>query len=528
MSRPHLLQALTRPAFSILVRRLHRRYPAQANERTEQEQVRRTLLHQIARTAYGKQHGVEAGDPGSFARLPLVAYEDLIPWIEQSKAGAPDILAPGPCPYFAVSSGTTAGRTKYLPVNAAMLRHFRQTGLDSLLFLLARQPGLPLLRGRHLFLGGSTELLPLPGRPSHSPAWSGDLSGITAREMPWWVDRLLYEPGRQIAAVGDWPTKIETMIKRVEKRSMTLMAGIPSWMLIVLEKLRERFEARTGGEWKNIRSLWPDFCALIHGGVPFGPYRECFAEWLGPEVVTHEVYPASEAFIALQDAHPEDGLRLLTRAGIFYEFLALQAYREKPLTELGGDTVPLEGVKTGQPYVLILTAPSGLSRYVIGDVVTFTSLTPPRLMYAGRTHLSLSPFGEHVIEKELTDALTQTAPSFGLVIRNFHVAPIFAQGEVRRGYHEWWIGTESILSPNEELSLAGALDEALQRMNEDYEAKRQGQGMAPPRIRLVQPDTFNRWMADRNKFGGQNKMPRCRNDRQIADALAALASSPAD
>jgi hypothetical protein len=484
-----------------------------------QEKTFRQLADTFARTQVAQSYGLEAGIdyPTFLARMPLQSYEDLEPSIERMKRGEADVLWPGPCAWYAVSSGTTAGRTKYLPITEPMIAHFRKAGLDSLLFYAARTGHTKIFHGRHLFLGGSTALA-LIEESQPFAAYAGDLSGITALRLPPWVEKHLYEPGAAIAGMGDWPGKIQAIAERTWSLDIRLLAGIPSWILILAEALR----ARAGGA-ENLQAIWPHFECLVHGGVPLGPFENELRAAVGPTVNFHEVYPASEGFIAAQDADSAAGLRLLTDAGLFFEFLPLDEFDENRLTILGLHAVPLAGVQPGVDYVLLLTTPAGLCRYVVGDVVRFVSTEPPRLIYVGRTKLQLSAFGEHVIEKELTDALLAVCNRHGWSIINFHVAPVFANAAAgrNRGQHEWWIELRAptIETPTGPV-IAPELDAELQRLNEDYEAKRKGGGLDPPVVRLVMPGIFEQWQRAAGKWGGQSKMPRCRSDRDVADQLA--------
>lgn len=499
----------------IAAERLRARQAAPRAARAGQVAAWNDLCRGWAGTAFGREHGLRPGvTAAAWRALPPRRYEDFLPWIERMKAGEPDVLWRGRCPHFAVSSGTTAGRTKYLPVTAAMLGHFRRTGLDSLLFHAGRVGHADVFRGRHLFLGGSTVLTPLPvaGGP---PLLCGDLSGITALNLPGWVERHLYEPGRDIALLADWPAKLEAIVARTRTRDLTLMAGIPSWLLI----LAERVLAATGRS--VLREVWPRLECIVHGGVPVGPFARQLAAVAGPGVHFHEVYPASEGFIAAQDAEPADGLRLLADAGIYYEFLPLADYDEDRLSDAAGRIRPLAEVIPGVDYVILLSTPAGLCRYVIGDVVRFVTVDPPRLVYRGRTRLQLSAFGEHVIEYEVTETLAEAAELLGLDVANFHVSPRFSDegGTGRRGRHEWVIELASPRPGLQQDQITALLDIGLQRRNEDYEAKRRGGGMEPPELRLVPEGTFAGWLKRRGKWGGQNKMPRCRSDREIADGL---------
>ncbi len=486
----------------------------------------RALLRSLAGTAFGRQVGLERGMTYEAFRDRVTprTYEDFSPWIERMKQGESDVLSPGRCSYFAVSSGTTAGPSKWLPVNQAMLDHFRDSGLDALFFYAQRESDGSVFRGRHLFLGGSSALAPIPG--VQPPLWFGDLSGITALNMPGWTEALLYEPGIEIAQMADWPAKLEAIVRRTLRADITLVAGIPSWLLVLAATLRRHAAQVTGREPATLKELWPNLECVIHGGVPVAPFADELRATFGEGVNFHEVYPASEGFIAVQDAEPEAGLRLLADRGLFFEFLPLADFDEQNLGLCDDHVVPLEGVEAGVDYVLLLTTPAGLVRYVIGDVVRFTSLTPPRLVYAGRTRLQLSAFGEHVIEHELTAALAAVCREFGVAPANFHVAPLFPDPADGRplGRHEWWIELRNQAAPSRE-AFGAALDRALALRNDDYAAKRAGRGLALPAVRFCRPGLFERWLKGAGKWGGQSKTPRCRSDRNVADQLAALLAS---
>ena len=487
-----------------------------------QRKVFKNLIPRLAQALVWQGAGVEKGMTyAQFQeRVPLKTYEDLSPHIERMKRGDENILWPGSCQIYSVSSGTTAGRTKYIPVTEAMLDHFKHAGLDSILWYTSRTNSTHIFRGRHVFLGGSTTLAAIPESEPFE-AYAGDLSGIAALNLPGWVERHLYEPGTEIAQMADWPAKIEAIVERTISLDITAISGIPSWVLVLAEALRNRATDQ-GRPVPHLQALWPNLECYVHGGVPVTPFQDELRSFLGPTVNFHEVYPASEAFIAAQDAEAAAGLRLMSDVGVFFEFLPMEAFDEKRLDHLGDKAVPVEGVSPGVDYALILSTPGGLARYVIGDVVRFTTAKPARLTYVGRTKLQLSAFGEHVIEKEITDALIAVCKRNGWTITNFHVAPLFvnmATGKIR-GRHEWWVE----LKPGTNLTPTGPvmaveLDMELKRLNEDYEAKRNGGALDAPFVRLVMPGVFEQWMRHHGKWGGQNKMPRCRSDRIIADEL---------
>lgn len=482
----------------------------------------RWLASRVAATDFGRGVGLEANLAYSDfqRRIPLHTYEALVPFVERMKNGEADVLWPGRCEHYAVSSGTTAGRTKYLPLTADMRTHFNRTGLDSLLYYCARVGHARVFRGRHLFLGGATSLTKIENA-TNFPAYAGDLSAFAALNMPRLIEDHLYEPGKQIARLSDWPEKIAAIAQRTASRDISLVAGIPSWLLILADAVRREALAGRGLKAAHLQEIWPHLECLIHGGVPLAPFHDDLRAVFGPTVNFHEVYPASEGFIAVQDAEPEAGLRLLADRGIFYEFLPMREFDGDQLAALGPRTVPLEQVKPGEDYALVLTTPAGLCRYVIGDIVQFTSTAPARLVYAGRTQLQLSAFGEHVIEKELTDSLVAVCASAGVRAANFHVAPLFPTNftGAARGRHEWWIELRETPPNLDAARWAIDLDAALMARNEDYEAKRKGGGLEPPVVRFAAPQLFENWMKRHGKWGGQNKLPRCRSDRAIADEL---------
>jgi hypothetical protein len=503
-----------------------RPHSAQAN----QERTLARLLRGYARSRHGRMHGIDpAMDYGEYsACVPLRTYEDFAPHIERLKAGARDELWPGPCRYLALSSGTTAGPSKYLPVNAPMLEHFRHAGLQSLLLYTSRSGRAEVFDGRHLFLGGATALQRLTPETDHD-VLAGDLSGITAMHLPRWADALLYEPGRAIAHIDDWPRKIAAIVERTSTRDIRLVAGIPSWLLVLFESLEQHARAHRR-TWNNLRSVWPRFSCLVHGGVPVEPYAERLRAFTGADVDFHEVFPASEAFVAAQDRGSGEGLRLLDNAGVFYEFVPAGQIDGEGRPRAGAVAAPVGACATGVDYALVLSNPGGLCRYLIGDVVRFVSIDPPRIIYAGRTRLQLSAFGEHVLERELTQALVRAAAGAGLQVAHFHVAPLFgapaAAGAAARGAHEWWIEPAGA-APSVTTDFVNDLDFALRSLNDDYAAKRHGGGLHPPVVHFLPPGSFESWMRDRGRWGGQNKMPRCRSDRAIADELARWSPAPA-
>ena len=492
-----------------------------------QQRTFAVLTARLATTAFWRDAGIVAGmSYDRFqAQVAPRGYAQLEPAIARMRRGEPHVLWPGRCAFFAVSTGTTGGPPKYLPVTEEMLRHFRRAGLDALLAYTVRVKHAAVFRGRHLFLGGPTALTPLTDHPAHE-AYAGDLSGIMTLNLPAWVDQHLYEPGAAIARLADSPAKLQALVARTRSLDITLLAGLPNWVLPLAAALRAnapRGEACAG----HLQGLWPNLECFVHGRTPLGPFQDELRAALGPTVRVQEVYPASAGFIAAQDAEAGLGLRLMADAGLFYEFIPMADFDETRLDQLGPSVVPLAGVKTGVDYALLLTTPAGLARYVIGDVVRFTTLEPPRLIYVGRTQLTLGAFGENILEKDLTDALVGVCRRNGWSIVNFHVAPIFVDACSRppRGRHEWWVELRpgTVLTPTGP-AMAVELDLALQKLNRGYAARRQAASLEAPAVRLVMPGVFEHWLRFQNKWGGHHQMPRCRRDRCVADELAQITS----
>jgi hypothetical protein len=488
-----------------------------------QERTRARLVRDLARTSFWRESGIEPGlNHAQFKkRVPLRSYDDFTEPIGRMKRGEADVLWPGRCSMYANSSGTSGGRAKCLPVTTRMLEHFENAGLQSLFAYTARVGHVGVFRGRHLFLGGSSALATI-AESKPFQAYAGDLSGITALTIPKWAERLLHEPGAEIAQMEDWPAKVQAIAHRTATLDITLLGGLPSWALFVADALRAQ-NTHAKVRIPNLQALWPNFECFVHGGVPIAPFQEELRTVLGPTVQFHEVYPASEAFVAVQDAESGAGLRLLTDAGVYFEFLPMAVFDEAKLPTLGEKTVTLADVQTGVDYALVVTTPAGLARYVLGDVVRFTSTSPARIVYVGGTKLQLAAFGEQVTERQVTESLCIICRRNGWTIVNFHVAPLLAASTIGRGRgrHEFWIELRPGTSTTPKAPhIEAELDAELRRMNGTYDAKRRAGAMEAPVVRLVMTGVFEHWMKHHGKWGGQNKMPRCRSDRRVADELA--------
>ena len=455
-----------------------------------QDRVFKKLVPMLASASVWQAAGIEPGMGYEAFREGVrpVTYDDLAPEIDRMKRGEADVLWPGTCHLYAQSPGRSSGSAKTVPVTEPMLRHFRSSGLDSFLWYSARAKSRAVFRGRHLFLGGSTALSPIPDcEPFES--YTGDASAIAALNLPGWVEQGFFEPGSEIAQIADWKSKIAAITERTADADISLLAGIPVWVLLLAESLLAR-GSRGGGRAANLQQIWPNLQCYMHGGAPVAPYHDELRAMLGPTVNFHEVYEASEGFIAAQDADSAAGLRLMADAGIFFEFLPMSEYDERRIRSLGPKFVPLSGVKAGVDYALALTTPAGLARYVIGDVVRFLSTKPPRITYVGQTDLRLNAFDEQVTEREITDALIAVCTRNSWYIVNFHVAPFYSPSTASqdRGRHEWWVELKAgtLITPTGPI-MAPELDAELKRLNPLYASKRARGSIEAPFVRLVMP-----------------------------------------
>ena len=319
----------------------------------EQDRVFKKLVPKLASASVWQAAGIEAGMGYDAFREGVrpVTYDDLAPEIDRMKRGEADVLWPGTCHLYAQSPGRNHGEAKTVPVTEPMLRHFRNSGLDSFLWYSARAKSRAVFRGRHLFLGGSTSLAPIPDCEPFE-AYTGDVSAIAALNLPGWVEQGFFEPGSEIAQIADWKAKIAAITERTADADISLLAGIPVWVLLLAGSLLAR-GARGGGRASNLQQIWPNLQCYMHGGVPVTPYYDELRAMLGPTVNFHEVYEASEGYIAAQDADSAAGLRMMADAGIFFEFLPMSDYDESRIRSLGPKFVPISGVKAGVDYALV-------------------------------------------------------------------------------------------------------------------------------------------------------------------------------
>ena len=470
-----------------------------SNPLETQQKVLHQLLKTAANTAFGKDHCFsEISNYEDFkTQVPVRDYEGLKPYIERIKNGEQDILWKGSPLYFAKTSGTTSG-AKYIPLTKESLAYQIKAAKSALLHYIVDSGNHHFINGKMIFLQGSPELDMNPTVPN------GRLSGIVANFVPSYLqsNRL---PSYKTNCIEDWETKVEAIIEETLPEDMRLISGIPSWVQMYFERL----QARTG---KTISELFPNFSLFVFGGVNYEPYRKKFEELIGKKVDSLELYPASEGFIAFQEKQDEKGLLLLLDYGIFYEFIpADEFYDENPTR------ISLGEVKMGINYVLILNTNAGLWGYNIGDTVAFTSLEPYRIIVTGRIKHFTSAFGEHVIAKEVEEAIRLAMEQCTEVeLSEFTVAP---QTKPEEGlpYHEWLI--EFAADAKDVALFEKLIDENLQAQNSYYKDLIEGKILRQLKITSLPKNAFHKYMKSQGKLGGQNKIPRLANDRKIADSL---------
>ncbi|MDG1570953.1 GH3 auxin-responsive promoter family protein [Robiginitalea sp. M366] len=477
------------------------KYPAEV-----QHEVLLQLLDFADDTEIGRKYGFEdlqAYD--AFAnRVPVVTYEEMEPLIEQSRQGKQNVFWPTEIRWFAKSSGTTNAKSKFIPVSEEALEdcHYK-SAKDLLCLYLNNNPNSQLFTGKGLRLGGSKELYQDNG------TYFGDLSAILIDNMPFWAE-MSSTPSNKVSLMSEWETKMQAIITESLDENVTSLAGVPSWMLVLLGQVMER----TGAS--HLFEVWENLEVYFHGGVKFGPYREQFRRLLPRDSFQYyEIYNASEGFFAIQDQNGSEDLLLMLDYGIFYEFIPMDTFGTPKQRVL-----PLWQVECGVNYALVITTNAGLWRYQIGDTVRFTSTDPYRIRITGRTKHHINVFGEELIMENAEDALRKSCEACGAVVSEYTVAPVF-MSEGQKGGHEWLI--EFRQPPKDLRAFGEALDQALKEVNSDYEAKRyKDMTLLAPRIHKARPNLFYDWLKAHGKLGGQHKVPRLSNTREYLEDLLAL------
>ena len=472
-------------------------------EEVQQETLLK-LLSSAHDTEFGKKYGFASIDSENDfkSQVPVHNYEDIKPYVERLREGEVNLLWPGEIKWFAKSSGTTSDKSKFIPVSAEALEdcHFRG-GRDILAIYTRNYPETHIFSGKGLTIGGSHQV-----NNFNNQSFYGDLSAILIENTPFWAN-FIRTPNTKIALMDKWEEKLEKAYEATIYENVTNIAGVPSWNLVFIKYILEK----TGKA--NLLEIWPNLELFIHGGLSFLPYREQFEKIIPSPTMNYlEVYNASEGFFSIQDDPLRDDMLLMLDYGIYYEFV--------PFDQFGKDdpkALSIGEVELNTNYVMIISTNGGLWRYIIGDTIIFTSLYPHRIKITGRTKHFINAFGEELIIDNAENALKTASKKSKAVISEYTAGPVF-MSDKSKGRHEWLIEFEK--EPENMEYFVTMLDNALQALNSDYEAKRYKDiTLDPPLVHSVKKGLFYQWLKEKNKLGGQNKVPRLANNRQYLDEL---------
>jgi hypothetical protein len=466
------------------------------------------LIFSGRNTEWGKKYGYsEIGNYEQFkVKVPISTYEEIFPYIDRMMHGEQNVLWASPISWFSKSSGTTNARSKFIPVSKESLENCHMMGgKDMITLLINNKPETRIFEGKGLSIGGS-----LSNNPLNSSLLLGDVSAVVMKNLPIWA-QIIRTPSLDVALMDDWDQKIEKMAIETSKENVTSILGVPTWTLVLIEKILEI----TGK--KSILEVWPNFEFLVHGAVAFGPYRELFQNLVFPssEVRFLEIYNASEGFFAIQDdLSLPDEMLLMLDYGIFYEFIPIGAHGEEV-----DQIVSLDQVVLGVNYAMLITTNSGLWRYKIGDTVKFTSILPYRIKISGRTKHFINAFGEELIIENAEKAISVACIQTNSEIKDYTAAPAYMEGG-KKGSHEWVV--EFSKAPKDLRIFVEILDRTLREVNSDYDAKRSYDLVLElPQVLAAPKGTFYAWMRARGKLGGQHKVPRLSNNREFIDGVKA-------
>ncbi|MCX6311542.1 MAG: GH3 auxin-responsive promoter family protein [Bacteroidetes bacterium] len=482
---------------------LFRKYPHEVQQEWFQK-----LIESGRETEFGKKYGFnEITNAEQFRRqIPLQNYDSLKPYIERLRKGEQFLLWPTDVKWFAKSAGTTNDKSKFIPITEESLKgcHYKG-GKDMITFYCNNYPDHHLFTGKNLALGGShqTEVY------DFNESYTGDVSAIIIQNLPLIAD-YFRSPSVDIALIGEWEEKLEKVASSTIDENVVSLAGVPSWMLVLLKKVLND----TGK--KSIKEIWPNLEVYFHGGVSYSPYRNQVNELLGFDIHLLELFNASEGFFGMQDQRDSNELLLLLDYGIYYEFLPEEEWNNE-----NGKTLTLDEVVLGHNYALVISTTGGLWRYNVGDTIEFTNLLPYRFKITGRTKHFINAFGEELMIGNAEKALEIACEKTGAEINEYTAAPIYMNKENKQGAHEWLI--EFKKTPADLIYFSELLDNALKTINSDYEAKRyHNLALQFPIIRSLPQGTFYNWLKSKNKLGGQHKIPRLANERKFVEEILAL------
>lgn len=464
------------------------------------------LVKKASHTEYGKAHGFTSISNYEHFKdqVPIVSYEDIYPYIERVMKGEQNILWPSEVKWFAKSSGTTNARSKFIPVTQEALDdcHYKG-GKDLLSIYFNNYPDAKMFSGKGLVIGGSNQLNQFD---ENSKSYYGDVSAVLLKNLPWWA-QMVRTPSLDIALMDEWEEKIDKMVEITSEENVTNISGVPTWMIILLEKMLLRKNA------SNILEVWPNLEVFFHGAVSFTPYEDLFKKLIPSEKMRYmETYNASEGFFGIQDQTNKKEFLLMLDYGIFYEFIPFEN-----LDDENPKALTLDEVEVGKIYAVVITTNAGLWRYKIGDTVKFTSTDPFRIKISGRTKHFINAFGEELVIENAEAAIAEACKRTSAVIDNFTAGPKYLGGG-NKGSHEWVI--EFIKTPDDLERFTQLLDEKLREINSDYDAKRYRDiALILPTVHSVERGTFYDWMKQKGKVGGQHKVPRLSNNREFLDEL---------
>ncbi len=471
-----------------------------------QNEVLYDLLSEAKNTAFGREYDFKnIRNYESFAeKVPIRQYESIEPLIERNRRGEQNVFWPSKIKWFAKSSGTTNAKSKFIPVSDEAIDDCHmKAGKDMLCLYINNNENTQIFNGKGLRLGGSSAIY------EDNDTYFGDLSAIIIENMPFWAD-FSSAPSQKTALMSEWETKMDAIVRETVREDITSLAGVPSWMLVLLNRVLEV----TGKD--NLLEVWPNLEVYFHGGVNFKPYKEQYDRLIPKKGFRYyETYNASEGFFAIQDRNDSDEMLLMLDYGIFYEFI--------PMDEFDGENsvaIPLERVELNKNYALVISTNSGLWRYLIGDTIKFTCLKPYRIKITGRTRHFINVFGEELVVENAEDALNVACRETDAQIADYTVAPVFMNGE-KSGGHEWLI--EFRKPPGNLDRFTEVLDNSLKQLNSDYEAKRyHDMTICMPKVHTARTGLFYEWLKSKNKLGGQHKVPRLSNQREYLEELMQL------
>lgn len=441
-------------------------------------------------------------------KIPVTEYEPLRPWVDKMLTGQKGQLLRKGCSHFAVSSGTSGGRSKYLPVPGLHLSGCHYKGASDALWLyLASRPDSQFFKHKGLVIGGSHKPVNMG-----SGIRAGDLSAILVENMPS-LGRMFRTPSKETLLMDEWTSKMTAIVNEVIKADVGSLSGVPSWMLEMIKAVMDR--TKVG----NLSELWPHLEVFFHGGISFDPYREKYKELIPSERMQYrETYNASEGFFAIQNDPLDKAMLLMLDYGIFYEFIPLSDFLEHG--NESDQIIPLSQVVVGETYAMVISTLGGLYRYIIGDTIRFLSTHPYKIVIAGRTQHYINAFGEELMVHNANDALAQASSEFNCHVSEFSVAPYFLLDQAK-GYHQWLVEFDT--PPQDISKFTSRLDELLRQSNSDYDAKRYANmTLEPLRLEVARNGLFRQWLLKEGKLGGQHKVPRMKNDNTLMELLLEL------